>query len=292
MKFPFYQVDVFTDRALTGNPLAVFVEAEGLSDAQMLAVAHEMNLSETTFVLPADQPDCDYCVRIFTPSKEIPFAGHPTIGTAHLLYETGKLAAERTQFQFQLGIGPVCVSRTGNLFAMQQPLPEFDTPRTDRPEVAEALGLAESGLHPDRPIQVVSTGFPALLVPLKDLNAARAIQLNLTRLRQVLGNVDMIYPFCTATQDAEARVHVRGFAPFVGIPEDPATGSVAGAMGAYLAHHGILAGRELSEFYIEQGLEMGRPSRIRVSIAMQNGNIASIQVGGTAKTVVEGSLKL
>jgi len=224
MNYPFYQVDVFTDRALTGNPLAVFVEAEGLTDEQLLAIAREMNLSETTFVLPPSSPDFDFRVRIFTPGKEIPFAGHPAIGTAHVLHETHRLAADRTQYLFEMGIGPVCVSRANHVFAMQQPLPEFQPPRTDRAAIAEALGLEEIRLHADRPAQVVSTGFPALLVPLANLEAMREIELNLTRLREVLGDVDMIYPFCLP-EDREAQVHVRGFAPFIGIPEDPATGS-------------------------------------------------------------------
>lgn len=291
MKLAFYQVDVFTDRPLTGNPLAVFVSAEGLTDQQMLAIAREMNLSETTFVFPT--PDADCRVRIFTPAKEIPFAGHPIIGTAHVLYETGRIPAENEAYRFQLKIGMINVVRSGARFSMQQPLAGIGAPRSDRAAIASALGLDEARIHPEWPIQVVSTGFPALLVPLKDLDSAREIKLNLARLRDVLDGCDMIYPFCLPESPDHATVHVRGFAPFIGIPEDPATGSVAGAMGAYLAHHGLLGGKALAAgFDIEQGLEMQRPSRIHVSVQMEKGRIARIQVGGVAKTVAEGFLIL
>ncbi|CAI2718335.1 PhzF family phenazine biosynthesis protein [Nitrospina watsonii] len=292
MEFAFYQVDVFTDQPLAGNPLAVFTDAQGLSAAQMQAIAREMNLSETTFLVPASRPESDFDVRIFTPDKELPFAGHPTLGTAHILYETGKLDASRTEYQFGMKIGAIRVTRSGTVFFMQQPLPQFQPPRSDAAAIAEALGLAVGDLHPDVPAQVVSTGLPALMVPLRNRATAGRIDLNLSRLRDVLGGVEMIYPFSLDPVAPNARVHARGFAPFIGIPEDPATGSVAGAMGSYLVEHKLLDESEWRDFRLEQGLEMGRPSEIRVAIGVADGAIRSVQVGGTARTVIEGCLKL
>ncbi|MGP0564815.1 MULTISPECIES: PhzF family phenazine biosynthesis protein [unclassified Nitrospina] len=292
MELTFYQVDVFTDQPLAGNPLAVFVDAEGLDADQMLAIAREMNLSETTFLFSSKQTDCDFQVRIFTPGKEIPFAGHPTLGTAHVLFQHGFLGPDRNACRFEMGVGPVNVTREGVAFMMEQPQPEIQGPRTDRQAIAQALGLDTKDLHPDLPAQVVSTGFPALLVPLKSLDPAGRIALNLTRLRGILGDVDMIYPFCLETVNPSAHVHTRGFAPFIGIPEDPATGSVAGAMGAYLAQHQVLDTTRLSELTLEQGLEINRPSEIKVSVKMTGGQICSIRVGGKARTVAEGRLFL
>ncbi|WP_052338258.1 PhzF family phenazine biosynthesis protein, partial [Nitrospina gracilis] len=277
MELIFYQVDVFTDQPLAGNPLAVFVDAEGMDADQMLAVAREMNLSETTFLFPPSQTDCDFQVRIFTPGKEIPFAGHPTLGTAHVLFQQGLLGSDRDACRFEMGIGPIDVEREGSTFMMVQPQPEFQSPRTDRQAIAQALGLDAKDLHPNLPAQVVSTGFPALFVPLKSLDATGRTALNLTRLRDILGKVDMIYPFCLEAVNPEAQVHTRGFAPFIGIPEDPATGSVAGAMGAYLAHHHVLDATRLSDLTLEQGLEINRPSEIKVSVEMAGGKIGSIR---------------
>lgn len=292
MELNFYQVDVFTDQPLAGNPLAVFVNAKGLDADRMLAIAREMNLSETTFLFASKLADCDFQVRIFTPGREIPFAGHPTLGTAHVLFRHGILPSGRDACRFEMGVGPVNVARDGVYFMMEQPQPEFQQPRTDHEAIAQALGLASADLHPDLPAQVVSTGFPALLVPLQSLDAVERVALNLASLRQILGDLDMIYPFCLDTVNPQAHAHTRGFAPFIGIPEDPATGSVAGAMGAYLARHRLFDEDRLSNLTLEQGLEMKRPSEIKVSVGLTDGQIHSIRVGGKAHTVAEGRLFL
>jgi len=292
MELLFYQVDVFTDQALSGNPLAVFVDPNGLTDPQLLKIAREMNLSETTFVYPTPEPNIDSAIRIFTPGKEIPFAGHPAIGTAHVLLETGRLDRDKIAYTFQMGVGPISITRKDSTFWMKQPQPEFSRPTENKDHIIEALGLSAPDIDPHLPIQVVSTGFPAILVPLQSLEASKKIEINTECLKTVLGDLDMIYTFTLETEDSNSTAHTRGFAPFIGIPEDPATGSVSGALGAYLAQHKVIKGSNLQNMVFEQGMEMGRPSKIQVSVTLSGGNIQTIEVGGTAKTVLEGNLKI
>ena len=287
MGMRFYQVDVFTDRVFGGNPLAVFPEPEGLSEAVHLQIAREMNLSETTFVYPPANPGADFKIRIFTPGKEVPFAGHPTLGTAHILWETGKIASEKDTVILEMGAGLIKVSKMPKGLFMEQPLPEFGATFGARDKVAEALSIAPGEIDGRFPIQTVSTGFPALYVPLTHLAAVEGVELNLPVLREVLGDLDMIYVFTGET--LEATVHSRAFAPFIGIPEDPATGSAAGALGAYLVHHQVIDGLDPSNIVIEQGFEIQRPSAIHVKVEEAGGKFHSIQVGGKSITVFEGT---
>ena len=286
----FFQVDVFTDQVFGGNPLAVFPEPGELKEATHLQIAREMNLSETTFVYPSENPEADFRIRIFTPGKEIPFAGHPTLGTAHILWETGKIASMSHSVILEMGAGLIKVSKKQKKLFMQQPLPSFGDTVKDVDQVAEALSIGAGDIDPRFPIQIVSTGFPALYLPLTNLKAVQNVELNLPVLREVLGSVDMIYAFSRETLEPSSTVHSRAFAPFIGIPEDPATGSAAGALGAYLVHHAVIDGLDSSEIVIEQGFEMNRPSLIQVSVEETGGAIDSIQVGGQAITVFEGNL--
>jgi trans-2,3-dihydro-3-hydroxyanthranilate isomerase len=288
----FFQVDVFTDQMFGGNPLAIFPESEGLDEAVHLQIAREMNLSETTFVYPPENPKADFRIRIFTPGKEIPFAGHPTLGTAHILWETGKIDAVRDSVVLEMDAGLIKVTKRKNNLFMEQPLPNFGDPVKALDRVAEALSIDSGEIDTRFPLQIVSTGFPALYVPLINLNAIQRVELNLTVLREVLGDVDMIYVFTGETLDSRSTVHSRAFAPFIGIPEDPATGSAAGALGAYLVHHKVVESLDPSAIVIEQGFEMNRPSIIQVSVGEAGGTIDSIQVGGQAITVLEGSLRI
>jgi len=290
MKYTYYQVDVFTDQALAGNPLGVFVDGSKLDTATMLKIAREMNLSETAFLLPASDPEADFDLRIFTPGKEIPFAGHPTIGTAHVLFETGKMGPSKDAVTFKMGVGNIRVSRNEDAFFMAQPAAQFEAPCPMPDRLAEALSLDSSAFCAEWPIQVVTTGFPALLVPLTGLDLIRRVQLKTHLLNDVLQGTDMIYAFTLETEAPESTVHARAFAPFIGIPEDPATGSVAGALGAYLARHQIIA--EPNHIQIEQGYEMGRPSQIQVKVDQKDGVISGIEVGGKSRIVIEGVLTL
>jgi trans-2,3-dihydro-3-hydroxyanthranilate isomerase len=286
LETPFYQVDVFSDELFGGNPLAVFLRGEDFKEEQFQQVAREMNLSETTFVLPSSHPDADFDVRIFTPEKEIPFAGHPTLGTAFVLRHAGLVPAtqDHLRLNFKVGIIPVHLQEDGKIFMTQPPGKILQTfSNTD--EVAQVLGLTGNNIELDLPVQTASTGFPALLVPINSLRAMQRIILNLSLLKVMLeeAEVDMIYPFTRQTLDEKNSIHARGFAPFVGIPEDPATGSVAGALGYYLNDKNP----KEEKIIIEQGYEMNRPGLIFVTLY---GTI--IRVGGKTRMVFKGSLYL
>jgi trans-2,3-dihydro-3-hydroxyanthranilate isomerase len=284
LETPFYQVDVFSDELFGGNPLAVFLRGEDFKEAQFQQVAREMNLSETTFVLSSSHPDADFDVRIFTPEKEIPFAGHPTLGTAFVLRHAGLIPSTQNHLRlnFKVGIIPVDLQEDGKIF-MNQPPGKILQTFTNTEEIAQVLGLTVNNI--DLPVQTASTGFPALLVPINSLRAMQRIVLNLSLLKVLLeeAGVDMIYPFTRQTLDQKNSIHSRGFAPFVGIPEDPATGSVAGALGYYLNDKNP----KEENVVIEQGYEMKRPGLIFVKI---DGTI--IRVGGKTRMVFKASLYL
>ena len=284
MQTPFYQVDVFSDELFGGNPLAVFLRGEDFKEAQFQQMAREMNLSETTFVLPSSHPDADFDVRIFTPEKELPFAGHPTLGTAFVLRHAGLVPSTQNhvRLNFKVGVIQVDLQEDDKIFMTQPPGKILQT-FTNTEEVAQVLGLTANNI--DLPVQTASTGFPALLVPINSLRAMQRIVLNLSLLKVLLeeAGVDMIYPFTRQTLDQKSSVHARGFAPFVGIPEDPATGSVAGALGYYLKDKNP----KEENLIIEQGYEMKRPGLIFVTM-----DGTKIQVGGKTRMVFKASLYL
>ena len=284
METPFYQVDVFSDELFGGNPLAVFLRGEDFKEAQFQQMAREMNLSETTFVLPSSHPDADFDVRIFTPEKELPFAGHPTLGTAFVLRHAGLVPSTQNhvRLNFKVGVIQVDLQEDDKIFMTQPPGKILQT-FTNTEEVAQVLGLTANNI--DLPVQTASTGFPALLVPINSLRAMQRIVLNLSLLKVLLeeAGVDMIYPFTRQTLDQKSSVHARGFAPFVGIPEDPATGSVAGALGYYLKDKNP----KEENLIIEQGYEMKRPGLIFVTM-----DGTKIQVGGKTRMVFKASLYL
>jgi trans-2,3-dihydro-3-hydroxyanthranilate isomerase len=302
MQIAFEQVDVFTDRPFAGNPLCVVPDGTCLAAEQMQDIAKEMNLSETTFVLPPTDPQATYWMRIFTPAKEIPFAGHPSIGTAYVLAAAGRFPLQEpvTRISQQVGIGTlpleieVANGQPGRV-VMTQGAPSFGPTLRDLTPVAEAVGLdplllARAGL----PVQVVSTGLGHLMVPLPDLESMRALLPNPAALDALLQGCGALgyFAFCLQTTTGEAFAHARMFAPAAGVPEDPATGSAAGPLGAYLAAHGVLP-RDRSSFVIEQGVEMGRPSRIWVEVTRDDGGMpARIRVGGTTVPVVRGTITI
>ncbi len=291
--YRFYQIDVFTETPLGGNPLAVFPEAEGLDPVQMQAIAREMNLSETTFVFPPEKPGGPVPVRIFTPRREIPFAGHPVLGTADVLRAI-RSATESSEKSLVLGLpsGPVPVVWRDGIPFMDQPPATFQNPFPLVYRLGEALGLPQSAIHTWWPAQVGSNGFTALLVPLQGLKQVESVQLNLTVLGEILGEVAMVYVFSLETRDPECQVHARAFAPALGIPEDPATGSAAGILGTYLALHEVIDASLYPAVQIEQGLEMERPSRLQVKVEKLGDRVGSVQVGGKTRLVIEGTLNL
>ncbi len=291
-KLHYYLVDVFTDRLFGGNPLAVFTDAQGVSTELMQSIAREMNLSETTFVLPAETPGTDYRVRIFTPAVELPMAGHPTVGTAFVLAREKMIAGPMVTFGE--GVGPVPVTIQPGLIEMQQPLPAFGA-RFEAEAVAAVLSLdARAITDTGLPAEVVSCGVPLLFVPVRDLAAMRAIRMRLDRWESTLQGSEGQHVFAL-TREVEfpgSAVHARMFAPASGIPEDPATGGACGPLGSYLVRHGVIEAAPRAEFTCEQGIEMGRPSFIRIVIEQEAGAINAVRVGGNCCFVGEGDLEI
>ncbi len=298
--FDFWRVDVFTDVPLTGNPLAVFPRASGLSDAEMLAIAREMNLSETTFVLPARSPSAHYRNRIFTPGGEIPFAGHPSIGTAYVAaLEDLVPHPEGISVVYQeveIGILPLELQVEGGKVqkvVMTQGEPVLGKRLAGVERLAKALAVKsrDIGAKKLRP-QIASTGLPSLQVPMRSLEVVRNLEPDMkamAKLLAALGPHTACYVFTFETELPDAQVHARAFSPVDGVPEDPATGSAAGSCGAYLAANGALPA---PSFVIEQGVEMHHASRIEVSVEMEGAKPKVVRVGGRAVPLIRGSLRL
>ena len=302
--YRFYQLDVFTDRPLSGNPLAVFPEAAGLDDARMQGLAREMNLSETSFVFPSQR--ATRRLRFFTPTAEVPLPGHPTVGTWWLLATLGEIdlpdegTHEVTQ-ETQAGVLPIEIRMSGgapDMVVMTQAPPEFGAKVKDTRRLAELLG-GGPGLIPEQATpQVVSTGISQLMIPTASLAALEALPTGgkggeLAAFLREFGT-DCAMCYATETTSPEATVHCRMFAPGLGVPEDPATGSASGALGAYLVHYGIVSPRDdVARVVVEQGLEIGRPSRIDVRVeTAPDGSVREVQVGGQAVTFIEGEVRL
>lgn len=289
-RYAFAQLDVFTDRAFGGNQLAVFTDARGLTTTEMQTLTREMNFSESTFVFPAETPDTAARVRIFTPAIEMPMAGHPTVGTAWWLAQSGALTGASAYLG--LNIGPVKIDlerdADGRLrfVWMTHRLPEFGPVRHDREVVAAALGVAVDDLRVDLPLQEVSTGVPFLYVPFTSLDGLGRARVNQSALAALWPDRDprMVYLFTEHGDGLRARM----FAPHVAdIPEDPATGAAAGPMAAYAVHYGL---KPDGTFIIDQGVEMGRPSRIHVSARRSGGAFVEVKIGGQAVTVGMGQI--
>ncbi|MEP6959141.1 MAG: PhzF family phenazine biosynthesis protein [Nitrospirota bacterium] len=299
----FYQADVFTGQAFGGNPVAVFPDAQGLTDYQLQQIAREMNLSETVFVLPPTDEAAVVRLRIFTPTQEIPFAGHPVLGTFYVLAHLGLIAVTdgvtRVMQECNIGLFPVELhARDGEItrVVMTQPKPLFigSVEETeDLFDLAKALGLSRNQIvDTKKPVMLVSTGLPVVIVPVRTLTAVRSIDPDSAAIVEVCGRlgVNGIMVFTTITVEDHATVHARMFAPAIGILEDPATGSASGAMGAYLVHNGLVEVGPMTEVIIEQGYEIERPSRILVQVESEDDAIQSVKVGGQVVMVVEGTL--
>jgi trans-2,3-dihydro-3-hydroxyanthranilate isomerase len=298
----FVQVDVFTDTPYCGNPLAVILDGRGLTDERMQAIAREMNLSETTFILPAIAA-ADARIRIFTPRMELPFAGHPVVGTSYVLVTEGLLPKRPGTFELRLELGlgvlPVdvtCVDGAITQVTMTQQTPQFRAvvSEDDVHMLARGLGLdPQDILATDLPAQLVSTGLPQLMVPVRSLAAVEAITLELGLLQTVCERYDThsIYVFTRETINPKAHVHTRLFAALAGVLEDPATGSASGALGAYLVHHRVLGGNDgVVCIENEQGHELGRPSRILIEVEHRGAAISRVRVGGRVVKVIEGTI--
>ncbi|HWR35258.1 MAG TPA: PhzF family phenazine biosynthesis protein [Clostridia bacterium] len=290
--FPYVQYDVFTSRRLEGNQLAVFTDARGLSDAEMQALARETNLSETTFVIPRDSQtelDRGVRVRIFTTGEELPFAGHPTLGTAMFLRERdGK---DRIELDLNVGKIPVTFSSdpSGSVTGeMRQRDPEFGSVHS-REEVARAVGVNVEEIAADLPIQTTSTGMAFAIVPFRSLSTLAQLRTNWERCSDYLARTDakFFYFVSRETVSPEAQLHARMIF-YNG--EDPATGSAAGCCAAWAVRHGVVASDQRA--LIEQGLEIKRASRIYFRATRAGDGVVNVRVSGNAVKVMAGEVLL
>jgi trans-2,3-dihydro-3-hydroxyanthranilate isomerase len=315
-KYEFYQLDVFTDKAFAGNPLAVFPEAVGLSAEEMQNIAREMNLSETVFVLPSEK--ALRRLRIFTPMRELPLAGHPVVGTWNLLAMLGVVSHQAEgvvtiQQELNLGILPVDVEyRDEKPFQVTMTQGAFEagaiiSDETGVSHLAQGLGLdlADLNFSAGLPVQVVSTGIKALDIPVASLEALGRCRINSSLLSEIYLSYGAIgcYAFTLLSEpraaagglnaadsaDFPPRVHARFFAPDDNIPEDPATGSAAGSLAGYLVYHAAI---DAKKFTIEQGDFMNRPSRIRAEVTGEKGNVERVRIGGQSVVVAKGEVYL
>jgi trans-2,3-dihydro-3-hydroxyanthranilate isomerase len=284
------QLDVFTSRALEGNSVAVFLDGRGLSDEEMQALAREMNLSETTFILPRKpsvERERGMRVRIFTVQEELPFAGHPTLGTAFQL--RGSSGAKEVALDLNVGKVPIRFEETPGqpVFGeMTQVNPEFG-PRHDREAVVRACGLRDGDVDPSLPIQTISTGLPFTIVPLRGLDIIRNLSVDMKGSEEYLGRSGgkFFYFVSRETVDPAARLHARMIF-YNG--EDPATGSAAGCAAAWMVANGVVEPEK--RVLIEQGVEMKRPSRIFVRASRQDDRVVNVRVGGNVVEVLRGEV--
>ncbi|MDH5562990.1 MAG: PhzF family phenazine biosynthesis protein [Nitrospirota bacterium] len=299
----FYQADVFTNEPFGGNPLAIFPDAGELTDREFQQIAREMNLSETVFVLPPTDPRAAAKIRIFTPSQEIPFAGHPVLGTFYVLGALKRIPLQEPVtnifYECHIGVFPLeLIILKGQIeqVVMSQPSPEFLEVVSQVEtiyELAKALGVHKSLITDSSfPVEVVSTGLPVLIVPIRTLTAVKSMQVNHAAVRDLCARLGTngIMVYTTMTLEENSTVHTRMFAAPIGIPEDPATGSASGALGAYLVKNGVVEVGPTTEVVIEQGYEIDRPSRILVQVFSDDDMIQEIKVGGQVVLVAEGKM--
>jgi trans-2,3-dihydro-3-hydroxyanthranilate isomerase len=299
--YEFVQLDVFTQTPLTGNPLAIFTDARGLNDEEMQALAREMNLSETTFILPEDRAAEGHKVRIFTVSEELPFAGHPTLGTALYLYGSRPAADSEHSDQITLDLkaGKIPVRFTadsenagrnrvdGQVFGeMRQRDPEFGV-TLSREEVARVLGIAVNEIP--RPIQSVSTGLPFVIVGIRNQETLANLNFPHAQAAEFLKNSDAKFFYFLCPQRHEDRLEARARMFFYG-GEDPATGSAAGCAASWMVQHGIANSDE--QVLIRQGVEIRRPSEMYVRATKDGERVTNVRVGGYAVEVLCGTVRL
>jgi trans-2,3-dihydro-3-hydroxyanthranilate isomerase len=302
-EYRFLHYDVFTSRRFEGNQLAVFTDGRGLDAATMQAIAHEMNFSESTFLLPAERADTDIRMRIFTPGIELPMAGHPTVGSTFALAHDGVIAAGRERFVFGLGVGPTPVELRWKgrelAFAwMDQLAPDIRPPASSAEEVTRAAGVDHRAFaDTNLPIQEISCGVPFIYLPLVSRAAVDAAEPEGAAMRRLRSSFERnhvgVFLFTVDGADDDVTVYSRMFASGVGVAEDPATGSASGPLGCYLVQHGLVPRDRADRIVSLQGVAMGRPSRIHIAIGTKaDGTVSRVQVGGQAVLVGEGRLKL
>jgi len=284
----YYIVDVFAERRYSGNPLAVVLDAGALSDTAMQAIAREMHLSETAFVRSGGGEDLAYDVRIFTPEHEVPFAGHPTLGTAYVIREE-VLQEPVPEVRLNLAAGEVPVSFAPDGIAWMRQNPPVFTGEFPPDTLAGVLSLPETAIDPRFPVEEVSTGLPFIIVPVKSLESVRRAAIDRDAYEELISTTaaKAVFIFCPEPYRPENTFNARVFADHFGVPEDPATGSANGCLAGYLLRHGYLG--DSLDIRVEQGCEIHRPSLIRCR-AERHGESITVQVGGRVIPVARGNL--
>jgi trans-2,3-dihydro-3-hydroxyanthranilate isomerase len=287
----YHIVDVFAERKYAGNPLAVFIDAGAISSADMQAIAREVNYSETAFITASEQATATYQVRIFTPAEELPFAGHPSLGTAWIINQVLQQGqGNRITLHLPVGLVPVTFESTGDgseILWMKQPEPSFGKILDSGP-LPQILGLPATSIDANYPIQEVSTGLPFIIVPLKDLPALQQIVIDRAAFHALIEHTwaQNILVFCPQTHHGLSGISARVFTDYLGIPEDPATGSGNGCLAAWLSRQRYW-GRHSIDVRSEQGYEIGRPSVLFLKASEVAGKIV-VRVGGQVVPVAQG----
>lgn len=301
-KFDYELIDVFTDEPFGGNQLAVFKDAAKLTDEEMQRITSELNLSEATFITSAAQDKAT--VRIFTPNREVPIAGHPTIGTGYVLARDGLIQTVEGEnsYLFKELVGEIPIKlykKHGEIETVEmiQPLPDFKAVIADKESVSALLSIDAIDISDRSPMQIVSAGVPFLFVPIKDSAAMKQI-----KFRQDVWEKEFlakgwevdIFAFSLETLDKKATVHSRMFGPTMGISEDPATGAASGPLGAYLVHYGLVSEESEGNYLIisEQGIEIERPSQIRITVESKEGKINHVSIAGSSVDIGYGTIVL
>ncbi|MEW6731231.1 MAG: PhzF family phenazine biosynthesis protein [Acidobacteriota bacterium] len=296
MSMNFYILDVFAPKILAGNQLAVFPNATDIPRSRFAQLAREMNYSETTFVLPAKSPEAAAAVRIFTPHTELPFAGHPTLGTAFLLSAIGLAKPAKSDntitLELKAGLVRVAVETKDNQrgrAVMEQPVPQSRGLYTDTAMVAASLCLNPEDIAAYPP-EMMANAIAFLIVPLKSMRALERAKPNGALIESLLTrvNVEGLICFTTETVEAGSQAQMRAFFPTIGINEDPATGSAQGPLATYFFKHGLLKRGTKNRLVVEQGYQIGRPSKLTTSFEVSEGVITSIKVGGDVMLVAKG----
>lgn len=300
MSLKFCTLDVFTDHRFGGNPLAVFTDVPELPTEFMQNIAREFNLSETVFIVKPRDPRAKRRLRIFTPARELPFAGHPTIGAAFVLVEEGLAGVTGAAGEFlleeEIGLVPISVRRQADgawfIQFTTATLPEEGPPPPTTSELATLLSVDESDIMKDADFaQFFSCGVPFLFVPVRDRTVLARITINPVASRALQASVgaSQLFVFCHDPEREDSNIRARMFAPELGVAEDPATGSAVAAFGGYLARRSWHKDGTL-RWTIEQGFEMRRPSLLYLEVDLANGAVTAVRVGGTAVRMSEGSL--
>lgn len=295
MEIKIKQVDAFTSIPFGGNPAGVVTDANGLSDEQKQKIAREMNLSETAFVSKSDK--ADFKVQFFTPSTEVDLCGHATIGTFHTLYEEGRLDPAKKIFYQETGAGilPVelCNIDDEQVYMMTQAIPRYEDPDANIAELSEMLGLSPEDIM-ELPILKVSTGIWWLVLGIKKLDKLMKMVPNMAAVKEFSRKLKLvgIIPFTLETLHPDCNYHIRAFAPYVGVDEDPVCGTCNGCVSSYIADQGLIRFEKEIDLVGEEGFEVKRPGKVYVHLEKHGGRVSSVKIGGSAFTVMEGIMRV